>query len=1704
MKKVVNIILSLILIFSIVPPSVLCQENSLLKLNNIPSEKVLYKDPEDRFLIVVLSDQERENLLSLIKSKLNEFNWLNKGPKFNTEFNAFATKPTIDKNNVENNPIIIDTIPLKNLEIMDPRNIPKSIDGIASVMFVNVGPIGFCYNSNNTTKTVCSSGFGKNSELLKNDSLKEKYIGDSYLLLNLIKSGFSKVEGNRIDIAQPNMGDNTYTFYLKEHFYKFIRDVVTSGLNSLADTIYVVVNVINLGQGVKDLGVAALNAAKNPKKFFKVFSDTKKYLSSETKAKNAIRDAITKSGYDISKFDEAVKLLKEGKLKDAKKAFLEFLRSQKIKNADLKPIIDSIKSPEDAKAMAKLFLEEAGDVKVLEIKFNANKILDKIDNFKNSLSSIIHTGSTTFRPNSYLNDLKKIVEEYRDNKISLKQFVEKYRSKYEDLWNSFESFKNYPDVDTSSIEYIEKLIKDLGLEKYIKTDEIKFKDSNWGKLLEKVENGEITGKNAVKVVKKVFEEINKGEYPVYGTFIEENGKLKLAKDFFGKDIKIGFASENPNVFDNIGDIAIESKKDDNLKLVFKFVDDQGKPIALKVDDVVLNKNDLEKIAESAKVYLEDVRRKIEELKNRGELNENNLKNFGKIIFEKIIDINDNIKVKFKYKPREDIDKIEKLNDEIKKLDERIKLLDEFLNSIRKKDNFKIVLKTKLDNDKRLLNGILENEFTKGVSTALVKMYGSKIANKIAKISPKVSELSRIIPKILSNAAKGIIVTTRPGFFVSSILLATNDLFGAYAGSLKAYGFSITMNSPENKTQFVAIMPTTILNNNGYFGGDAIKSFVEFVTGEKLGPVDNLIDKGITTVYSFFTPKEIKTDLESVKEEYKQMYIQLRKVFNNPYNLIVIHDAVSPNVKRKKAINIQKLEFNDKATFSYDDLRKVGTFTYITENHTVQITAFESPTALEKTNIVSISLFTRDITPLVYYSTQGTMLENLNPTYMESFTDYIIKANDQTLRLLPWLAITGGTVGAVAGPLSKKVSQIFTTTNIFNLLYKAAIVYLLGTVIYHNTKSAIENSVVFNNEKFLKEAGFEKYVGKDCKEVLKDNNIKILGYDTGLNGYTFFKYLKTAASIVGTASTAGALETGGLSLVVSLISLIVEWKASVAEQEFLKREYYGLLTCKERNNIFIINKKLSSEPTEALNKIKSFENNLRDYIYGNNSKEEQNKTINDLNDLNKLLPNNENIKNVEDQIAFAIPTTNAIVTPASREVYQYSAIMMIYLYNSSALNQLSQIKLNFSNNTSVIYNKDKMVVNGKTVAQIIPINILDQNDLAFAISNKIVLINKNYHDYIFEVDKYGNLNISLKNLKERVKNNILLGANKEYHVDTIRTKKFIIQYYNGRLIAEPLEDIEKIGDKIGIQKGKEIYVDSVKINSDGTVLIEYNGNQYLDSLENVFFDNNDGLISNDIYEGYLVFTTRYIVSFDKKDVTNVGTTGKELNNKPIISVNTNNKTTNEILDKFTEDGVDAIATNNTMITFNKDGTVNITDMINGITEQYKKVAVTKDGIILEKDGKYYLLKIYKDPDTDLINVSLVPLKSKNEKDAEKEASSLTDQDIKERAIFNQPMLYMWTPNGMMYQNPTTGEIKVMNDFAFPINPNFNLYGAVMNGQGVYPSPNPFGLTPGVDFNKNIKERPSLNVPSIPEGIPGLLFIIALFITISIIRGNKNEM
>jgi hypothetical protein len=98
--------------------------------------------------------------------------------------------------------------------------------------------------------------------------------------------------------------------------------------------------------------------------------------------------------------------------------------------------------------------------------------------------------------------------------------------------------------------------------------------------------------------------------------------------------------------------------------------------------------------------------------------------------------------------------------------------------------------------------------------------------------------------------------------------------------------------------------------------------------------------------------------------------------------------------------------------------------------------------------------------------------------------------------------------------------------------------------------------------------------------------------------------------------------------------------------------------------------------------------------------------------------------------------------------------------------------------------------------------------------------------------------------------------------------------------------------------------------------------------------------------------------------------------------------------------------------------------------------------------------------------------------------------------------MWTPNGMMYQNPSTGEIKIMNDFAIPINPNFNLYGATMTGSGMYPSPNPLGLTPGVDLNKNVKTRPGLNIPSIPEGIPGILFIVSLFLTITLIRGKKE--
>ena len=73
MKKVVNVILCAILIMSIVPPSVLCQENEQKELHGISSEKVVYRDPQDYFLIVGLSEDERENLLSQIKGKINSF-----------------------------------------------------------------------------------------------------------------------------------------------------------------------------------------------------------------------------------------------------------------------------------------------------------------------------------------------------------------------------------------------------------------------------------------------------------------------------------------------------------------------------------------------------------------------------------------------------------------------------------------------------------------------------------------------------------------------------------------------------------------------------------------------------------------------------------------------------------------------------------------------------------------------------------------------------------------------------------------------------------------------------------------------------------------------------------------------------------------------------------------------------------------------------------------------------------------------------------------------------------------------------------------------------------------------------------------------------------------------------------------------------------------------------------------------------------------------------------------------------------------------------------------------------------------------------------------------------------------------------------------------------------------------------------------------
>lgn len=98
---------------------------------------------------------------------------------------------------------------------------------------------------------------------------------------------------------------------------------------------------------------------------------------------------------------------------------------------------------------------------------------------------------------------------------------------------------------------------------------------------------------------------------------------------------------------------------------------------------------------------------------------------------------------------------------------------------------------------------------------------------------------------------------------------------------------------------------------------------------------------------------------------------------------------------------------------------------------------------------------------------------------------------------------------------------------------------------------------------------------------------------------------------------------------------------------------------------------------------------------------------------------------------------------------------------------------------------------------------------------------------------------------------------------------------------------------------------------------------------------------------------------------------------------------------------------------------------------------------------------------------------------------------EKAVFGPyPISYLWTPNGMVVFNPDTGKVELRNEFAFPLNPNFNYYGGLLQGNSFIPSPNPLGYTPNVDSKKPSGPSEPLIIPSIPEGIYGMFFLLGV--------------
>ncbi len=636
-------------------------------------------------------------------------------------------------------------------------------------------------------------------------------------------------------------------------------------------------------------------------------------------------------------------------------------------------------------------------------------------------------------------------------------------------------------------------------------------------------------------------------------------------------------------------------------------------------------------------------------------------------------------------------------------------------------------------------------------------------------------------------------------------------------------------------------------------------------------------------------------------------------------------------------------------------------------------------------------------------------------------------------------------GYISGVATKALDKLSIKNIVPKAVFMAVLYWQISKVV---VPSAINSGIYWLSKEDIKP------MIKSCEDVLMNTKLHVPVINIDIDKYTIFNLASMALYGVGAAS-------GGIALLFTTIGELAlqQWKA-----EFVKSTWEELQTCYEDKyyiygiNEITIGEKQSLEQTFS-------QLGLQDVF-------RREESTNPVEALKRII---KNITGYTSAFRYQPVQLRLFTHQSDFSIYNYDRIYLMYFTPDSEITNIGEKPIEAEmNGESLIIKNGTVVVKNKTTGneETIfegPQAFFRNSNLKlgyFAIGNKIIEIDMDEKRELF---KYSETTSEIDDCVKQAMEKLGM-ISPSLTLESLSTPDYdIINLGNAYKIIFH-KDVPELDIKAG-GSYETNPSDEIIIYRNGDVELRIKGvktfSSKLQSGSRIFFDNGAAYVKGN--KMYLLVQTIYSTNINEFTDVRMNNTQNE------TGMHIGLHTGDPKVDAWTKH-IDAVYKGEKNCTERIDYKNNqlIISCSDGTKDIYKIIGLKSSCVLLEKDGQKYVYTFQ------MIGNQIYNFIAPGESCAD--ASP-------EKAVFGPyPISYLWTPNGMVVFNPDTGKVELRNEFAFPLNPAFNYYGGLLQGNSFIPSPNPLGYTPNVDNRKPSGPTGPLIIPSIPEGIYGIFFLL----------------